>query len=67
MIWVEGVSYWRHVVTFTLADGRRRRIIRHLCPLTAREQVGRELVERFGANGVKPGSAKMRFAEKLEG
>lgn len=54
---LEGVPYFRYVVRFRLADGRRRRLVRWSpgSPWVY-EEVGRELAARFGANGVKPRS-----------
>lgn len=54
---IEGVPYFRHVVRFTLADGRRRRWVRWSpgYPWIGGE-VARELRDRFGRDGIKPGS-----------
>lgn len=58
----EGVAYWPFCVRFTLADGRRRRIVRWSPGFPwVRSEVGRELYERFGADGIKPGSATIRL------
>ena len=54
---VEGVPYYRHVVRFTLADGRRRRWVRWSpgAPWVTGE-VLHELVDAFGRGAIKPGS-----------
>jgi hypothetical protein len=54
---IEGVPYHRFLVRYTLSDGRRRRMVRwspggHW----VYEEVGRELCERFGLDGIKAGS-----------
>jgi hypothetical protein len=57
MTTIEGVPYHRFRVRYTLADGRRRTMVR-LSPgfPWVREEIARELVERFGLEGIKPGS-----------
>lgn len=60
---VEGVPYQRYRVRFRLADGRRRSWVRWSPALTfARQEVGRELFETFGASGVKPHSCTIEAA-----
>ena len=55
---IEGVHYHRFIVRFVLADGRRRRWVRWSPGFPwVLDEVGRELDERFGMRGVKPGSA----------
>lgn len=57
---IEGVPYYRYVVRFTLADGRRRRWVRWSPgPPWVYSEVGRELIERFGDNGVRKGSVSI--------
>ena len=58
---VEGVPYYRHVVRYTLASGKRRRMVRWSpgAPWVY-EEVGRELCERFGLEGIRPGSVTIR-------
>jgi len=54
---VEGVPYRRHLVRFTLDDGRRRRMVRWSPGYPwIREDVARELVDRFGYDSIRPGS-----------
>jgi hypothetical protein len=54
---VEGVPYHRFRVRFQLADGRRRSWVRWSpgSPWVY-EEVGRELADRFGLEGIKPHS-----------
>jgi hypothetical protein len=57
---VEGVPYYRFRVRFRLADGRRRSWVRWSPALMfARGEVGRELADRFGFDGVKPHSCSI--------
>jgi hypothetical protein len=54
---IEGVPYYRHVVRYALSDGRRRRMVRWSPGHPwVRTEVARELVERFGVEGIKRGS-----------
>lgn len=54
---IEGVPYHRFVVHFTLADGRRRRLVRWSPGHPwVREEVGRELLDTHGLEGIKHGS-----------
>lgn len=54
---IEGVPYYRHVIRYTLADGRRRRMVRWSPGFPwIRSEVGRELADRFGLDGIKHGS-----------
>jgi hypothetical protein len=54
---IEGVTYYRFRVRFRLVDGRRRSWVRWSPALEwARQEVGRELYESFGSDGVKPHS-----------
>lgn len=60
---VEGAPYYRHRVRFQLADGRRRSWVRWSPGYPwIREEVGRELADRFGLAGVKPGSCTIEAA-----
>jgi hypothetical protein len=60
---IEGVSYYRFVVRFRLADGRERRWFRWSPGHPwVRDEIGRELHAKFGADGVQPGSATIRLA-----
>jgi hypothetical protein len=60
---IEGVTYYRYRVAFRLADNRRRRWIRWAPALQyAHEAVARELVERFGIEGIAPHSCTIRQA-----
>lgn len=54
---IENVPYYRFVVRYTLATGQRRRMVRWSpgAPWVY-EEVGRELCDRFGLEGIKPGS-----------
>ncbi len=60
---IEGVPYRRFIVHYTLADGRRRRMFRWSpgSPWVYTE-MGRELVDRFGVEGIKPRSVTIREA-----
>lgn len=59
---VEGVTYHRFRVRYTLSDGRRRCMTRWAPALVyAREAVLRELVERFGLEGIKANSVTIRI------
>lgn len=58
---VEGVDWWRHVIYYTLSDGRRRRMIRYSPGRPwVLDEVARELVDRFGVEGIKPGSVTIK-------
>lgn len=57
----EGVPYTRFVVTFRLADGRRRRWIRWSPGHPwVRSEVMREIAARFRLNDLKTGSLEIR-------
>lgn len=58
---IEGVPYFRFRVRYTLACGKRRRMTR-LSPgfPWVREEVARELFERYGAESIKPGSVTIQ-------
>lgn len=55
--YIEGVPYYRFRVRYALANGKRRTMTR-LSPgfPWIREEVARELCERFGLEAIKPGS-----------
>ena len=60
---LEGVPYHRYVVRYTLADGRRRRLVRWSPGFPfVYEEVGRELVDRFEVDGIRPGSVTITAA-----
>lgn len=60
---IEGVPYHRFVVRYTLADGRRRRMIRWSPGFPwVREEIARELLDSVGLEGIKPGSVTIRSA-----
>ena len=51
---VEGVTYRRFRVRYTLADGRRRRMMRWSPGFPwVQDEVGRELLDRFGLHGIR--------------
>lgn len=58
---IEGVFYWPYVVRFTLANGKRRKLIRWSPGVPwVYSEVARELVDRYGLEGIKPNSATIR-------
>jgi len=58
---VEGVTYHPFLVRYTLSDGKRRRMVRWSPGNPwVRNEVARELVDRFGVEGIKPGSVTIR-------
>ena len=59
--YIENVPYYRFRVRYTLACGQRRVMVR-LSPgyPWVRDEIGMELLERFGADGIKPGSVTIR-------
>jgi len=60
---VEGVHYWRFVVRYRLSDGRRRRLVRWSPGYPwVREEICRELADRFGLNGIWPKSVTIKQA-----
>jgi len=63
---IEGVPYHRHVVRYTTADGKRRRMVRWSPGRPwVYDEVGRELLDRFGADGIKPRSVTIVLATLL--
>lgn len=57
---IEGVRYHQFRVTFRLTTGQRRRWVRWSPGQPwVYEEVGRELFDRFGINGVKAHSCKV--------
>lgn len=60
---IEGVPYQRFRVRYTLASGSRRRMMRWSPGFPwVRDEVGRELVDRFGLTGIRPHSVTIRSA-----
>lgn len=60
---VEGVRYYRFHIRFRLADGTRKRITRWAPALMyMRESLARELVDRYGSDGIAPGSVRIELA-----
>jgi hypothetical protein len=61
---IEGVPYYRHVVRYTLTSGQRRRMVRWSpgAPWVYQE-VGRELLERFGLEAIKLGSVTIEVGK----
>ncbi len=60
---IEGVPYHKFRVRYTLADGRRRCIVRWSPGLPwVREEIARELADSVGLDNIKPGSATIRSA-----
>ena len=58
---VEGVPYYRFRVRYTLTDGKRRSMVRWSPGLPwVREEIARELLERFTLDGIKPGSVTIQ-------
>lgn len=58
---VEGVTYYRHVVCFTLVDGRRRRWIRWFNLVDSKLAcIMRELGDRVGLDNIQDGSLSYR-------
>lgn len=61
LVYIEGVRYVPFLVRYTLADGRRRRMVRWSPGFPwVRSEVGRELDERFGIENIKPHSVTIR-------
>jgi hypothetical protein len=61
---VENVPYMRYLVRYTLATGQRRRMVRWSPGgRFVYEEVARELSERFGIEGIKPGSVTICAAD----
>lgn len=59
---VEGVLYHRFRVRYTLATGQRRVMIRWAPALVyMRESVLRELVDRYGLEGIAPNSVIIKL------
>lgn len=62
---LEGVRYHRFRVRYTLADGTRRSMVRWSPGNPwVREEVGRELLDAFGADGIRPHSVTIRHEPK---
>ncbi len=61
----EGVPYFRFIIRYVLANGRKRRMVRWSPGLPwIRGEVARELVDRFGIDGIKPGSVRIASASQ---
>jgi hypothetical protein len=62
--YIENVPYYRFHVRYTLANGKRRRMTRWSPGFPwVRDEIARELVERFSLDGIKPGSVTIESAE----
>ena len=54
---VENVPYYKFRIRYRLATGERRTMVRWSPGFPwVRDEIGRELVERFGLEGIAPGS-----------
>ena len=61
VLFVEGVPYLRYVVSYVLASGPRRRMVRWSPGYPwVRSEIARELVDRFGDDGIRPHSVTIR-------
>ena len=59
---VEHVPWYRHVIRYTLATGERRRMVRWSSGAPwVYEEIGRELIARFGDTGIRPGSVTVQM------
>jgi hypothetical protein len=59
--YVENVPYHRFRIRYTLATGQRRRMVRWSPGFPwVRSEIARELVERFGLEGIAAGSVTIR-------
>lgn len=60
--WIEGVRWFPFIVRFRLADGTRRRIVRWSPGFPwVRQEIARELIDRYGERGIKPRSVTIRM------
>lgn len=58
---IEGVTYYPFLVRFRLRDGRRRRWVRWSAGRPwVRDEVGQELLDRFGVEGLRERSVTIR-------
>lgn len=58
---VENVPYYRFRARYTLATGQRRSMVRWSPGFPwVRDEIGRELMDRFGLDGIKAGSVTIR-------
>jgi hypothetical protein len=54
---IEGVPYYKFRIRYTLATGQHRRMVRWSPGFPyVRDEVLRELLDRFGIDGIRPGS-----------
>ena len=61
--YIEAVPYVRFIVRYTLTAGQRRSMVRWSPGVHwLRDEVGRELCDRFGLDGIKPGSVTINVA-----
>lgn len=61
--YIENVPYYRFRVRYTLATGQRRRMHRWSPGFPwVRDEIGRELVERFGVEGIRARSVRIMRA-----
>lgn len=60
---IEGVPYYRFRVRYKLATGKRRTMVRWSPGFPwVREEIARELCDRFGLDGIAPGSVTIARA-----
>lgn len=65
--YVENVPYYRFRIRYTLATGQRRRMFRWSPGFPwVRDEIGRELLERYTLDGIKPGSVTIESAAPAE-
>ena len=59
-ITIEGVPYRPYRIYYTLANGKRRRMVRWSPGYPwIREEIARELLDRFGLEGLRPRSVSI--------
>lgn len=64
---IEGVRYYRFLVRYTLRDGSRRRMVRWSPGFPwIREEILRELDDRFGLDAIRPGSITVQHADRVQ-
>lgn len=60
---IEGVPYVKFTIRYTLADGKRRSMARWSPGFPwVREEIARELDDRFGLDAIKAGSVTINVA-----